>query len=328
MGKLKFSNIYTLFSLLVLGISTAWLLLSCGGQPPQPYGPPGPGQGNPSVVPNQPTTPDPRNRGNCQDGGNPCEGDSTCEDICDDIFSKSKSKSKCKKLSTDMVNEFYNIFEILDEGEDLDSINHQTLDCLLDISETEFTKEVGTLTSRDTKSFLETLAAEEDLAQVLSSADKEYKILAKLLDNISGTEERLDAFSTGVEGSSTFIDLIIENDNEEAWEWVTGYVTEQCQTSPYCDKLNAATYTGNHSEAKDLVFFCKVFKDASVSDVRALVENEFFYDTYGDFIEGLTECGASNNKIKCQADNQAHFLHTDSSDNLSVCSHVAGVTTD
>ena len=123
----------------------------CGGQPqPQPFGPPGPGQGNPSVIPN-PTNPDPRDRGNCQDGGNPCEGDSNCEEICDDIFSKSKSKTKCKRLSTDLVNEFYNIFEILDEGEDLDNINYQNLDCLLDISETEFTKEVGSLTSRDHK---------------------------------------------------------------------------------------------------------------------------------------------------------------------------------
>ena len=107
------------------------------------------------------------------------KGIPTCEEICDDIFSKSKSKTKCKRLSADLVNEFYNIFEILDEGDDLDSINHQNLDCLLDISETEFTKEIGSLTSRDTKSFLETLAAEEDLSQVLSSADKEYKILGK-----------------------------------------------------------------------------------------------------------------------------------------------------
>ena len=88
-----------------------------------------------------------------------------------------------------------------------------------------------------------------------------------------------------------------------------------------------ATYTGNRSEARDLVFFCQVFKGAHVPDVRALVENEFFYDTYGDFIEGLKECGASDSKVICQADNQAHFLNTDSNDNLSVCRHVANVVT-
>ena len=54
---------------------------------------------------------------------------------------------------------------------------------------------------------------------VLGSEDKEYKILEKLLDNFGSFNDSLEAFKRGVESGDTLLDLIVENDNEEAWDW-------------------------------------------------------------------------------------------------------------
>ena len=319
----KFSNIRSLCLFIVLGLSLGWLLLSCGGQTQQPYAPPGVGQpsiGNNNNNNNNGRSPrrSSRNERNCrEDRGSSCEGDSVCEDICDDIFSKSKSKAECKELSAELVDEFDTLFYMLKEEEDLESINHQTLDCLLDISETEFIKEVGRLGSGDTKTLLQAIAEENELAEVIGSEDKDYKILEKLLGNFN-SDDILQAFEIGVDGSDTFIELIIENENDEAWEWVTEYVSEQCENSSYCTPAN--TYDGNRSEAKDLVFFCKIFKTAPHTHVRELVGSELFSDNYGDFIESLSKCGAGS--VSCRADQDSDFLGGAN----TVCNHIIGIT--
>ena len=326
MNGLRLSKKLSFFCITALTMAIGWWLVSCSSAP-QPYGPgPGPGPIGPSVQPGDGTggntgsgITDPRKRTNCREqNGDPCEGDEVCEDLCDDIFSKSKSKDKCKKLSANLVNDFYNIFDILDEGEDFDSINHESLDCLLDISETEFAKEVGSLNSGDTKSFLEVLAGDEDLSRVLTSEDKDFKVLEKVLDNLSSADERLEAFKTGVDGSDTFIDLIVENENEEAWDWIVEYISEQCGTSTYCNTHDNA---GNSSDARELVFFCKAYQTQSAQNVKALVESDFFNDRYSSFIESLTQCGDSGSLVKCDPEKHYHFL-TNTTGDVAVCDYV------
>lgn len=323
MNGLRLSKKFSFFCVTALVAAIGWWLVSCSNAP-QPYGP-GVGPIGPSVQPggetggNGPGPVDPRKRTNCREqNGDPCEGNEVCEELCDDIFSKSKSKDKCKRLSATLVNDFYNIFDILDEGEDFDSINHESLDCLLDISETEFAKEVGNLNSGDTKDFLEVLAGDEDLSRVLTSEDKDFKIMEKILDNLSSADERLEAFKTGVDGSDTFIDLIVDNENEEAWDWVVEYISEQCGTSDYCNPESAA---GNSSDARELVFFCKAYKVQSVQNLKALVESDYFNDRYSSFIEGLTQCGSG--PVKCNPEKHDHFL-LDTTD-ATVCKYVANV---
>ena len=135
------------------------------------------------------------------------------------------------------------------------------------------------------------------------------------MDNISGGDpERLKAFSNSVEGSSSFIDLIVENDNEEAWEWLIEYVSDQCQTSNYCEPHSGSSKTNN--EARELVFFCKTFRTAPPANIRTLVESEYFNDTYVDFIEGLNKCGTDNEQ--CRGDQHADFIG-DVADDNTVC---------
>ena len=56
-------------------------------------------------------------------------------------------------MNVSLVEDFENIFAVMDDGEDFDTINYETLDCLLDINETEFTKEAGNLSRGETEGF-------------------------------------------------------------------------------------------------------------------------------------------------------------------------------
>ena len=324
MGKLRHSYIYSLFLFLFLSVSAGWLLLSCGGQPEQP------GVGDFSVGgDNTPpvggggdnTTPSPSGRNSCS-SGSACLGDTVCEELCDEMFSSSKAK-KCKeKLSTDVVNEIYSIFEILEEKEGFADINHEALDCLLGISQTEFIREVGKL-RRKAEDFLVTIAGESELAKVLASEDDDFNILEKFLETIESSDNILAAFKVDVEGSTTFIDLILENENEEAWEWVIEYIGEECDSGSYCDVTVNSFATNN--QAKELVFFCETFKGENPRKVEALVEHEFFDDSYGGFIEGQEQCGPSNALVKCDTDNDLHFLN-DENGKSSICDYLANIT--
>ena len=321
MGDLRFSKSFSLVLIIAFVISAGLWLLSCTGAP-QPYAPgvnPLPGidlsSGDDSNTPTRRSSR--RERTNCREiGSSPCEGNADCEDICDDIFSSSKAR-KCKALNVSLVEDFENIFYILDEGEEFDSINDETLDCLLDISETEFAKEVGKLNSGDIKDFLEVVAEEEDLAHVLASEDDDHKILEKLLDKLSSSAERLEAFKTDVESRDTFIDLIVDNENEEAWDWVTEYISEQCSSSSYC--APGKTEYESKSEVRELVFFCKIYDGSTrTSNLSDLLEADFFNDRYGSFIENLAICGEGSDP--CQPNNVAHF--GDSDEEKTVCNEV------
>lgn len=237
-------------------------------------------------------------RVNCRDlgSGGSCKGNSECENICDDIFSRNTSKEKCLNLNEGLVADFYEIFSIMEDGDSFEDINPDSLKCLLNISDTEFFKEVRQLKQSESESFLEVLALDQDLTDILSS---EENILEKLLDKLG---DDLEAFTEKIDGSSTFIDLIVENDNEEAWDWVMNYIGEECGVSnTYCGP-SALT----DKVRRELAFFCKTYKD-SISKLDELLDSAFFNEEYSNEIEEITECG-SNGDEKCDADDPNDFL--------------------
>ena len=110
---------------------------------------------------------------NCRNlgSGGSCEGNFDCEDICEEIFSKHTAESKCIDLNENLVADFYEIFVIMEDGDDFESINPDSLNCLLNVSDTEFSREVGKLRKAESETFLEVLALDEDLTDVLSSEE-------------------------------------------------------------------------------------------------------------------------------------------------------------
>lgn len=276
-----------------------------------------------------------------------CENDERCLAVCEDLFSNSRSREKCERLSIDTVAEFQNIFGILQDGGDIDTIKPSELGCLLSISDKEFLKEIRGLDRADSKVFFETVAAEEDFASILKRTDDNYKILEALLDNLGSVDEdRLENFAVDIDSGSTLMGLIAQSENEDAWDWAIEYVRNQCHDneSEYCDITGS--YTGNDSQARELVFFCQILNqsDATKQEVRDILQLEFFESEYAEFIRRLGDrCGDNLNDAEtpavkapdreCKPGTPDDFFKETSTasskeQNNSVCYYLGGIAKD
>ena len=204
LNNLKLLNLYYFFPLAVFSLITA--LLSCVPQQPQPVvvdnrNPPllSRDDGNqPGRRTRNPFAVSQSRRCSVTENTETCENDQRCLAVCEDLFSNSRSREKCERLSLDTVAEFQNIFGILRDGGDIDTIKPSDLGCLLSVSNTKFLKEIRRLSKADSKIFFETVAAEEEFASVLKRVDDDYHILEALLDNLGSVDEdRLENFGVG-----------------------------------------------------------------------------------------------------------------------------------
>lgn len=312
--KNKGSKVFLLI-LSALMISSLYPLISCTPQqPPIQIGPSL--EGDPEERGRNRSRLSRRSRRvNCRNlgSGGSCEGNFDCEDICEEIFSKHTAESKCIDLNENLVADFYEIFVIMEDGDDFESINPDSLNCLLNVSDTEFSREVGKLRKAESETFLEVLALDEDLTDVLSS---EENILEKLLDNI---DEGVEALKEKIDGSSNFIDLIVENENEEAWEWVLEYIREECESTSedYCGPSTLSDIA-----KRELVFFCNTYKD-STSKLDDLLDSTFFNEEYGSDIDKMSVCGDGSGS--CDSGDEDDFLGGSSAN--TVCKDLAGIHT-
>ena len=232
-------------------------------------------------------------RYNCKgasDSDDTCADDDDCLAICDDIFSKSKDRAKCEGLKPEVVEDFENILAIMDDGEDFESIDYENLDCFLKISDKKFSKAAGDLKKTEAKDFLLAIAENEGLAEVLGNRDNTYKILKSLLkeaDKSAYGNHPLKALGVSIDGDS-LIDLVaVENENEDAWYYIKNYISEECETGDYCKPR----YRANDGDAKELVVFCRIYHGEGPTDIKELVDSQFFEDAYGDFVGDLSICG-------------------------------------
>ena len=97
------------------------------------------------------------------------------------------------------------------------------------------------------------------------------------------------------------------------------YIAEQCENSDYCEPQEES----GSQEVRQLVFFCKTYQNRASSDLKDLLDNSFFNDRYGSYIEGLDKCGAGGDE-QCDPEQIADFL--DISGKKTVCSYLAGIS--
>ena len=210
-----------------------------------------------------------------------CEGDEDCEDACQELFAIRKYENQCLELPAELVYAFEELLVLVDDG-DADDIEPEVLDCLLEIDDKKFLKEVGGLNSKQTKSFLEEIATNDDLAEALSEHDESYNIMNTLLDKLGDPPK---ALADGVEGDITFLDLILDADNEPAFNWVDGYVNDICD-----DSNSECAYTVNSNTVHDVfVVYCKLYYGVYTSNTATqswniLKESELFKENYEDNI--------------------------------------------
>lgn len=163
-----------------------------------------------------------------------CEGEESCEEICDDIFSSRADRRKCYELPEDLVSEFETLLEATEDG-DTDEIDPEILNCLLDIDEREFAKAIKKMSRGEAEDFLAAVAEEDYLAQVLEEEDDEAVILRQLLSKTSRSENLIAQLENEIEDRKSFFYLAAES-NEYAWDWLDKYVDDVCSgtSSDYC----------------------------------------------------------------------------------------------
>ena len=207
-----------------------------------------------------------------------CKEDEICAEVCDDFFS-GKDESKCLESPVELVYEFDILIESLDDG-DVEDVEPEILDCLLEIDDGPFTKELRRLSSREAKEFLELIAEDEDLAEVMEDQEtSNYTFLTGLLSR-SGSSNLLSAENN----FPSFLNILIEEDNEGAWDWFNSYV-EDYKSNP-------------------LEFYCHYYTESNSGGRKEHFRtSSLFEDAYGSEIEDDYTCFRSNtgSMIKAQA---------------------------
>ena len=246
-----------------------------------------------------------------------CAGDEDCEEACDDLFPIKKYEDKCLELPAELVYAFEELLLLMDEGK-ADNIDPQALYCLLNINDQDFLDEVNGLSVRETKDFLEQIASDEKLARVIGEYDESFTILETLMDGVSN-DSAPEFFADDMAGNGvTFLDLILDADNEVAFGWVDSYIDEVCQ-----DKKSQCTGTGTgHSTKAGDVFvaYCRIYRgkldDTTNQSWKILKTSEVFMEQYEDFITNENICGTGGND-NCEYENNEDFK--------DVCETIYGV---
>ena len=244
-----------------------------------------------------------------------CAGDEECEEVCDDLFPIKKYEDECLELPAELVYDFEELLLLMDQGE-ADDIDPQTLYCLLNIDDRDFLGEISGLSVRETKNFLQQIATDADLARVIGEYDEGYSILETIMAGFSNSDPP-EFFAEAVTGDDiTFLDLILDAENEEAFGWVDSYIDEVCQDDEdQCE-------TSNTQSGKEGIFvaYCRIYYnklDGTNQSWKILERSAIFQDQYEDFITNEGVCG-SGNRDSCDYDDEDDFE--------DVCEEVYGVT--
>ena len=243
---------------------------------------------------------DPKKQLRCQEMGNrQCDGNSDCQEICLDIFYRSADKSDCLELPLELVQNFQTLLELTEEGDDIREIDPDVLECLLDIDEKPFARELAGLNRRDTEAFLTEVTVNKKLGDVMESEDGDYLLLTKLYDNLSAKGDSLERLSVTINGGSHIFELIMEEENQRAWDWVAEYVERKCENSDFC-------YSEKKDQHSPFVFYCRIFQELDSGRFRAVLKSDVFEDHFSHDIESEEICGSSGDQ-ECDSRYTDHF---------------------
>ena len=225
-----------------------------------------------------------------------CAGDEDCEEVCDILFPIKKYEYECLDLPAELVYAFEELLLQMDQGH-ADDIDSQTLYCLLGINDQQFLEELNTLSVRESKNFMQQIASDESLAKVLNEHDEGYTILETLMDGISNAAPP-QFFADEIAGNEvTFLDLILDSDNEPAFGWVDSYIDEVCQDNP--------SQCGSPFEAYCKIYYSKLDDSDPNQSWKILKKSAVFKEQYEDFVTSKNYCGGGSRS--CDYEEQDDF---------------------
>ena len=249
-----------------------------------------------------------RDRGVCftEFGGDRCDEDDDCWSLCHQIFHRRSEQDNCGRRPDELVDAFDLLLEDMQTG-NVESIDGMVMQCLFQIDDGEFMKHLNRLNNRRAKAFLREIGYKEDLAQAIFELDEEHRIMRDLLEE-AGFDEGWDFLTEEVDSRDTLIEVILEEENEDAWLWLDNYVRDRCArtSTNYCEsRLDTIYYkAGGNDAAKGLgeeekreafAAYCNALKDSN-NDYESFVDSEIFESDYEDFVVDLHVCCKEEDK--------------------------------
>ena len=148
------------------------------GQLPPPYNPggdnvdPPPDDGDDGVTRRPPRRRRPvirrptrlRDRGVCytEFGGDRCDEDDQCWELCFQMFHSRAEQDNCGRRPSELVDAFDLLLEDMQTG-NVESVDGMVLQCLFQIDDSEFKKHLNRFSSKKAKAFLGEIGYKEDL---------------------------------------------------------------------------------------------------------------------------------------------------------------------
>ena len=241
-----------------------------------------------------------RDRGVCytEFGGDRCDEDDQCWELCFQMFHSRSEQDNCGRRPAELVDAFDLLLEDMQTG-NVESVDGMVLQCLFQIDDSEFKKHLNRFSTKKAKAFLGEIGYKEDLAEAIFELDEDHDILEDLLEE-AGFDDGWDFLTEEIDSRDTLIEIILEEDNEDAWLWLDNYVRLQCASDStlYCggtildtirDRAGGSAGLGEKEKRDAFTAYCKALRDDN-NDYESFVESELFERDYEDFVVKLQVC--------------------------------------
>ena len=209
-----------------------------------------------------------------------------CVDQCRDIYSRRSDRDDCEELPIAQIEMLAELHELLEDpdDDDLRDIDLADLEVYLNVSIAGFDSLINRYSSREAKEVLFWIAENEDISNLFSDEDDEFKALEALFKEVTGgfsaSSETHQPFIERIDGSDRLMEIVIDAGNESAIEWFHSYITE---TAEGC--------SGKNDEISGTCFevFCKIGKGID-DDIR---ESWLSFEDFEEYIDDIVQAGVN-----------------------------------
>lgn len=242
-----------------------------------------------------------------------CEGDRTCEGMCDDIFDSSRYRKECYELSEDDVEDMLDSYKLLKspDEDDLDELDIDSLSAIHDIDDDVLKELIEDFSSNETEDFLVWLYEDDEAQEEVRDfffndvGRDDYEILNILLKNMDSNVIR--AFNENIDGSDSFLEYLLDEAEEDLIEeTIHEFFTEGSQdtSNEDCDAKSSSAETNKciftkyciarfNTQAKKDLFDVEFFEDF-MEDLLSSSDFEKLRNMDGDYQEFCGGLGANS----------------------------------
>ena len=209
--------------------------------------------------------------------GPDCSGNPECEALCDAIYTGHRAEGRCKELSTVSVEKINKVVEVLKYSRpiELENMNLAAFELLLFVDYAPLEDIVDRHLPFRKKHFANWLATDSEATDIVVSAEDDSEILKALFG--VNKDEFIANLNRHVSGPNNFIEVALDEGNEEALNWVHEYFENQC------DPIENEDSKQSYEECAFKKYYCALSLDADFAE--ELFDYEFFEDTLDVVLE-------------------------------------------